>query len=603
MHSAKSMAFFAIIALIFLNAFNIVYADRPVLDAQCRQCHRDSRHTLTFPSGDEISLKISLDAYDQSPHGANADAPLRCTDCHRPRSNYLFPHKPNQTQSLQEFSNAIAQNCERCHYPHNPFHAIETQQKADLPTCVDCHGDHDITPVDEIPAAMPSACVACHTDQTEDWAIDLIPAREGVGNSPAEGYIGSDRCGGCHEEMYTSWQNTPHAKMIQDVTKDPKVVVGNFTHDDPNLPFGLDDVRYTIGSKWKQRYLTQTDTGDFYILPAQWNVETGEWVPYHADDWQTREWRRTCGSCHVTGLNTETWDFVEFGIGCESCHGPGAEHAADPKNTQLYQDVDDQVCGSCHSRGKSPDGHSFPATYRPGDTLSDHFTATTADADVWADGSAKKHHQQYMDWQLGSKMQQSGKVNCVTCHSTHDDGQADGQLNAPLNDLCLQCHTDKVRLIEHIPYHQQASQKHTFVCSDCHMPKMAKSAVAYDIRNHSFLQPNPDASVAHGGFDAMPNACNTCHTAPAETAQWAAETIAYARIQKPAAGTIALIDTDVPPPPTPIPSVGQKADVESYKVETGRWIRVSFYIVVILLVLWGLYAAYRTITSRRSRNA
>jgi len=593
---------FLVIIVLFFGILSVgVLADDPVPDTQCRLCHGDSQRTLTFPSGEEISLQVPLDVFDQSPHGANSESPLNCTDCHRTVRHYLFPHQENQAQSHQEFTAQIANNCTRCHYPHNPLHA-DSVAADDLPTCVDCHGDHNITSVEQIPQTMPAACLACHTDQTETWATDLIPSRAGIGTQPAQNYIGSDRCAGCHEDKYGSWQHTLHANLIQDATADSSVILGNFNRTNSALTFTAADVKYTIGSQWKQRYITQSEDGNFWILPAQWNIETQEWVSYHADDWQSREWRQTCGSCHVTGLNTKTWDFVEFGIGCESCHGPGKDHAADPRNAQMYKEVDDQVCGSCHSRGTSPDGYSFPATYRPGDTLTDHFTFTTAASAVWADGSAKDHHQQYMDWQLGSKMQKSNKVNCTTCHSTHDDGQAETQLNMPLNDLCLQCHPDKTQLILHIPYHEQAGKTRDFLCSDCHLPTMATSAVPYDIHNHSFLQPNPEGTLEHGGLESMQNACNTCHTEPAETAQWAADTIAYVAEIQPDAFASSNADLSVVPPPTPIASVGQKADVEAYKVSTGYWIRISFFVILGLIALGAIILIFRAITKKRMDN-
>ncbi len=593
----KTAPFIALMLIIYFGTSAVrVLAEGPVPGTQCRFCHRNSQHTLTFPSGEEISLKVPLDVFDRSPHGANANNPIDCTGCHRTAQHYLFPHEENQAQSLQEFQRQIADNCTRCHYPHSPFHSVEPDNP-ELPTCVSCHGDHNISPAAQIPQTMPAACVACHTDQPESWAVALIPARAGFGEHPAEDYVGSDRCGGCHEAVYAVWKNTRHANLIGDAVADPTVILGDFTQSDPDRTFSVADVQYTIGSKWKQRYITQTDDGDFLILPAQWNFETEEWVAYHPDDWQTRDWRQNCGSCHVTGLNTETWNFVEFGVGCESCHGPGGSHANDPYNVPMYQTVDDQVCGSCHSRGTSLDGYSFPATYRPGDTLSEHFTFTTDDADVWADGSARKHHQQYMDWQLGSKMQQSDMVHCVTCHNAHDNGQADAQLNLPLNDLCLQCHTDKAQLIVHTPYHQEASKNRQFVCSDCHLPKMATSAVPYDIHNHSFLQPNPQNTLAHGGLAQMQNACNTCHTDRAETPQWAADTIAYVAASRPQAFSSFNpgINPTPPPPPTPIPSVGQKADAESYKYENGRTLRTVVYVLLLLSLAGVFYVMFRRI--------
>ncbi len=247
-------------------------------------------------------------------------------------------------------------------------------------------------------------------------------------------------------------------------------------------------------------------------------MATGKWEPYHPDDWETRDWRQECGSCHVTGLETQNWTFSEFGVGCESCHGPGEAHAADPENVKPFAEVDDQVCGACHSRGESPDGHPFPATYRPGDTLTDHFTFTTSEEALWPDGSAKLHEQQYMDWILDNTMVDSGKVNCTTCHAVHDTGAAEGQIVKPLNQLCVDCHEQQGALVRHTPFHEAAIQKHEFACTDCHMPKLATNATPFDMHNHAFMQPNPQGSIDHGGVADMPNACNQCHQGAGETA-------------------------------------------------------------------------------------
>jgi predicted CXXCH cytochrome family protein len=301
--------------------------------------------------------------------------------------------------------------------------------------------------VENIADTMPLACVACHSEQSPEWAKNLIAPRPGL-NQPAAGYAGSYRCVGCHEDIYLAWRETLHAKLIQDPAADPAVVVGDFNSRDPDLTFNLDDVAYTIGSRWKQQYLTR-EGDNFYILPAQWNVETQEWVA-PTDNGQRTEWRQTCGTCHVTGLDMNTGGTVEYGLGCESCHGPAAEHAANPTQVKPFAEVDDQVCGACHSRGTSPEGHAFPATYRPGDTLAEHFTFTTENDDIWPDGSAKNNYQQYMDWELGSLMNQADSVSCITCHSPHSRPNT-AQLVAPLNDVCLQCHNDKRLVINHIP--------------------------------------------------------------------------------------------------------------------------------------------------------
>jgi predicted CXXCH cytochrome family protein len=588
------------------NFIRPVAAQGPSPDAACRTCHGDTGRELTLPSDETLPLQIPLDLLDASPHNSSNEIPITCTNCHRPRVNYQFPHEPNPAQTRQEFVAAVEAECQECHYPHNPFHPDESE--VDLPTCTTCHGSHNIDYVQNIADNMPATCVSCHTDQTPEWATDLIAPRPGLGE-PAEGYAGSFRCAGCHEERYLTWRETLHANMIQDPVVDPSVVLGDFSSDDPALTFTLDDVVYTIGSRWKQQYLTRDETGNFYIFPAQWNIETEEWVPYNVDNWQQVEWRQECAGCHVTGLDTETWEFVEFSMGCESCHGPAAEHAANPTKIKPVTNIDDQVCGTCHSRGTSPDGHPFPATFRPGDMLTDHFTFTSDETDLWPDGSARKNHMQYTDWQLGSLMNQIPAIRCVSCHTVHESGSAPAQLAAPLNEVCLQCHTDKKRVIEHTPFHDlPASQNELeFLCSDCHMPKMATSAVPYDIHNHSFLQPDPQASINHGGIENMPNACNTCHTALGESPQWAADTLTFATqtINPTPVAALGPGPTPIsPPPPTAIPSVGQKADIEQYQIEGSRWLKNVFYIIILALIVIGMgYGVYRFIKSRRLTNA
>jgi predicted CXXCH cytochrome family protein len=445
--------------------------------------------------------------------------------------------------------------------------------------------------------------MACHEDKSFDWVQDFLTPHPGLGQG-AEGYAGSLRCAGCHEDKYFSWRETLHARIVQDPALDPAAVVGDFAVPDPARTFTLADVSYTVGGKWRQLYLTQTVTNTFHILPAQWNVETEEWVPYHPEDWQASDWRQECAGCHVTGLNSEAMTFTEFGVGCESCHGPGEAHAVDPENVKPFAEVDAQVCGACHSRGEAPDGHPFPTTYRPGDTLADHFTFTTDPEAVWPDGSARLNHQQYMDWQLGSTMSQAEGMSCTTCHAVHDAGAASGQLQEPLDDLCVACHADQKALVKHTPFHEVAMTQNEFFCNDCHMPETATSAVLNDIHNHSLLQPDPQGTIDHGGVAAMPNACNNCHTESGETAEWAAQTIAYAQQQAPpvTGGFFGPGPTPTsPPPPTPLAVVGEPAVMESH-VETGQWVRyglfISFGVIALLAVAW---VAFR-IRTRGERN-
>ena len=601
----KKITVLILFVTLFVGVGIILGSPAPVqaqsTDISCRGCHGGNQRSLTLSSGETLPLLVELDKLDSSPHSSLSEAAVSCLNCHENDTRYQYPHLTNPAHDYKEFVAAVSGQCQDCHYAHQPFHDEEALG-AESPTCVDCHGSHDIAAIDDLAESMPARCVTCHTDQPEGWAAEFVAPLPGLGEGAA-GYAGSIRCAGCHDDLYFNWHDTQHAHMIQEPGVRPGAIVGDFEVESAVRTFTLNDVAYTVGGRWRQLYLTPNDEEQLELLPAQWNVEAEEWVPYEPEHGTSSNWIQSCGSCHVTGLNTETWGFTEFSIGCESCHGPAKDHSKDPENVKPYRAIDDQVCGACHSQGTSPDGHPFAASYQPGDILSEHFTLTDDPEAKWPDGSARLNHQQYADWQLGSSMSLAAETSCLTCHVVHSQGAVSSQLRAPLNDLCLECHNDQRALIRHVPFHEQAMNERDFTCVDCHMPKTVTGIDGISLHNHSFLQPNPEASIAHGGIEMMPNACNVCHTEIGQDEEWAAQTIAYAK----AVGTPASSayfgpgPTPIsPPPPTPISVAGQPS--EHVFVPTGRWVRNIAIALFGIILLIAVVAAGNNMRIRRSRN-
>ena len=332
-------------------------------------------------------------------------------------------------------------------------------------------------------------------------------------------YVGSAKCEKCHQRIYRQWKQTLHSKMTQEIAKNPDVVVGDFSKPDPNRPFELKDAVYTIGTQWKQRYITKIGD-ELYILPAQYNLETGEWVPYHPKNWKERPWLKKCAGCHVTGLIYEKRTFIEPAVGCEACHGPGDQHVdakvggyaqtiVNPANLAVGSSV--QVCGSCHTRGHDPSGkHGYPVGYKPGKTLFAHYKELKPEEweknkSFWPDGSSKKHHQQYLDWKQSRHAREG--VTCISCHTVHSTGAATRyQTRLPGNVLCTSCHQQ----IKKAP--TQAHSIHDFgSCVGCHMPRIVKSATSGDLHSHTFRVIQPKLTIAAGGEKKQPNSCTSCH--------------------------------------------------------------------------------------------
>jgi DmsE family decaheme c-type cytochrome len=114
---------------------------------------------------------------------------------------------------------------------------------------------------------------------------------------------------------------------------------------------------------------------------------------------------------------------------CETCHGPGSEHANDPvkvgvKNFKTATPADiNATCTTCHNRGE----HA-----------------------LWA----------------GSKHEERG-LACTTCHSVHNPKSPEFQLKAKTQmELCVNCHRDKVAKLDrsgHMPVREGKMQ-----CTSCH---------------------------------------------------------------------------------------------------------------------------------------
>lgn len=344
-------------------------------------------------------------------------------------------------------------------------------------------------------------------------------------------YMGSEVCRSCHLEHYDAWKRTLHSKMLQDVTKnhdvmvteiDPDVIKADFKKIEDKLKKPIDEiyipkmseVKYTIGSQWKQRYLIQKD-GAYYIAPTQFNIDTGRWVNYHEQDWEKRPWLEKCGGCHATGVDLEKQTFKEPGVGCEACHGPGSHHAALP-SSEIFQKrqtivnpgkltggVAVQICGSCHNRGKATkaEGAGWAVGYTPGKSLEIYYESIhSGDKHLYSNEFSKGHHQQYIDWKK-SKHADSG-VDCMSCHVVHELGNPlfSGKTKKQGDALCVSCHEKTAEVGAH--------QVHTFGnCANCHMPRIAKSAESGDIRSHIFvpLLPKEAAELK------IPSSCVTCH--------------------------------------------------------------------------------------------
>jgi len=126
----------------------------------CRECH------------DEQYQKI-LDSVHQAALAAGNTNAAVCTDCHNPHTQTRLTDKV--TGDLLESARMhIPETCAKCHskifdtYKGSVHGSALTEGNPDVPTCIDCHGVHNIQnpTTNTFRNSTPFLCAKCHTDET-----------------------------------------------------------------------------------------------------------------------------------------------------------------------------------------------------------------------------------------------------------------------------------------------------------------------------------------------------------------------------------------------------------------------------------------------------
>ena len=383
------------------------------------------------------------------------------------------------------------------------------------------------------------------------WCLGILLLTAGAAEGQADsGYVGAEACAKCHAGIHREWAESRHSRMMQAATK--QSVLGDFGQGRVVLhgsAYGLRQdggayyitesdltgkpwehrVEFTLGGRRVQHYLTTLPDGRIILIPSAWDVANKAWV-HDVDVGNPEElagdrilvWNKTCYGCHVSrekkGFDLEhlryktTWQ--NFGVNCESCHGPGKEHAARAKGAivnpaKLDPMRSTMICAQCHSiRDIYADGFAAGANYY------DHFLpsmeyrlAASEDPPFWADGRPRWFANDAVGtWQ--SQCFLKGGAACVTCHSqSHnlDVERPDVERDARLrNAVCTKCHAAIATDVSKHTHHKAESGGSS--CVECHMPATVFSLKAR-MRDHSIGIPVPENTVRHG----IPNACNLCH--------------------------------------------------------------------------------------------
>ena len=412
------------------------------------------------------------------------------------------------------------------------------------------------------------------------------PWPEGPQIHRSEGYVGAASCQECHAEEHHSWTASYHSTMTQIVS--PATVIPEVNDEElsylgnqATLEWRGDELWTTVtdatGETTTRQIVLSTGshhaqafwytTGDTRVLrkfPFSYRVAEQRWVPgqsvfllppdaeksYIA---QAGVWNHSCSQCHATAIQPRVSSIrhmetqvADFGIACESCHGPGEAHieatreaeANDLKIVNPYSlggKRSSQVCGQCHAaltladESAKADWLQHGWRYRPGDDLHQSKTVRQPTPDefdsidvntFWSDGVVRVSGREF-NGLLKSPCythdeSQGETLSCMHCHQLHGDttspeslaAWSDNQVKPGMrsNRACIQCHEqyeDEPQLAAHT-HHETTSGGSK--CMNCHMPHTSYGLLKA-ARSHTIENPSVATTLDHG----RPNGCNQCH--------------------------------------------------------------------------------------------
>lgn len=467
----------------------------------------------------------------------------------------------------------------------------------------------------------------------------LMPPRtpeSAVENRPIQvvesDYATSKTCEACHPREYATWHRSYHRTMTQVAT--PETALGDFSgaeidyagdhykllEQDGRLWVELPDPEWSqqgpaprvrrqvvlmTGSHHDQDYWFEGGRGDrgLQLLPFDWSRREGRWVPFHStfllppgtpEAAPFGTWNLNCILCHTTrgyravesspdGQTTYRSTVNEFGIACEACHGPAAEHVRYYRNplrrladhiglgpdeaeaivnpAHLDHDRGSQVCGSCHAVfvGRrsvveaKPPGEPFRLPWKPGEDihqarvyfqpryLDPDYPATDRErhetilqlrenaayrnARFWDDGMLRVSGREFTAM-LEAPCFERGTMSCMSCHQLHQKDDDPRSEDEWANDMLAE---DKQGNEACLQCHDGFRATEALTAHTHHEVGSSGSLcynchmpfTVYGVQKAIRVHQIVKPSARESLKQGRPNACNQCHLN--QTVAWAAQ--------------------------------------------------------------------------------
>jgi cytochrome b subunit of formate dehydrogenase len=464
---------------------------------ECLYCHEEADITGER-DGQEISVHVDPTLFSESVHGG-----FDCIDCHVDLAD----------GDLHEEAEPV--ECGSCH-------DAEAEELASLrhgrlpvgssiaPGCGDCHGSHEIAPLDE----DPPECGSCH-DQAR------LHARSLHGQAAARGDELAPGCSDCH---------------------DGHVIL---SARDPESPTSITNVPLLCGRchrEGSEISLTHEIHQDRILenysmsIHGQGLFEQGLTVT------------AVCTSCHTAHdilPHTDPRSSIHrdnVGDTCEQCHGQiEAVHRQVIEGRLWHEDPDRiPVCVDCHSPHKIR-RVLYPAGSANQDCLTCHANESLTmerdgetislfvDEETFTGGAHGEKACAECHTDVNSRMERpcASIVRPVACGACHGevveeyDGGIHGRLVAegdPDAPTCLTCHEHHTTLKKINPASPTFSRNVPYLCAGCHeegRPAAVRGTAATDRVFASYIDSIHGKGLVDSGLLVTAN-CADCHTAHGE---------------------------------------------------------------------------------------
>jgi Flp pilus assembly protein TadD len=340
-------------------------------------------------------------------------------------------------------------------------------------------------------------------------------------------YVGNQACAPCHTAIFDSYARTAMARTSGPAL--PNLIEGSFLHEPSGVRYhiarddgharlsydraspalhGTQELEYFVGSNTRGRTFLFRIDGFLYQSPINyytarhvWDMSPGytelhEMELNHPVD-------RTCLFCHASRVQAPVRGtvnrysgepFLQPGVGCERCHGPGGDHVAGRGTmvnpAKLIAARRDDICMQCHLEGVARIAAPGRAEsdFRPGDRLSD-------DLAIFVRENAARNElgavSQFEALALSACKRKSGDaMTCTTCHDPHRQVQAADKPEY-YRARCLSCHATMSR-----GHHDDRHD-----CTSCHMPRRESADIGHTmVTDHRILRTRSEAG--HGSSPA-----------------------------------------------------------------------------------------------------